>query len=129
MSKTKITSQNQRFLDSNEIVYGIKDEDILKTYSAFIIKPNNNFDSSSQISSQQTYSHLLNLESVLNISTNLQTSLQRIFIPARVKKKNENKNKSTKKQNNLLNDFIGENNDSIEVMITFFLFKTNFEEK
>ncbi len=118
------------FAGPKRSVFLIREEGKISLYAGFIIKPHKEVTNQSndnyynkrnfQENSDKTTNPLL---SVLNEVSNLKVALHRMFIPGRVKKKEDSKNQAKKDINSLIDEVVNENNQAIDVTLSFYIIK------
>ncbi|NPD90252.1 MAG: hypothetical protein HGN29_16190 [Asgard group archaeon] len=121
----------QKFVGSNKSIYTIKRNEDFTVYAAFIIKPFKQIEEDIKQKKNKFYSKKEEKEkpnpllSVLNEVKMLNISLHRMFIPGNVKKKEnvENTKNQKNKSSSLLNELFEEDNQEIDVSLSFFTLK------
>ncbi|MHA1200149.1 MAG: hypothetical protein ACTSQF_12540 [Candidatus Heimdallarchaeaceae archaeon] len=130
MSSLLTRKKQSKFIGSNKAIYTIRKGNKVTLYCAFIVKPHKKVTreekkksfSYSEPAKKETPPTILD---VLNQVKKLKTSVHRIFLPGNVKRKNLEKeqNGKSKQDDPLLDELFENENQIIDVKITFYLLK------
>ncbi|MHA1305417.1 MAG: hypothetical protein ACTSPI_17085, partial [Candidatus Heimdallarchaeaceae archaeon] len=122
--KASVLEVRSEFADRNQAVYLVKKGGKATLYAGFIIKPKKKeIEEKSKYGKIETVTitDVQALFSLLSQNGRLKLSLHRFFLPGRVRKINPEKQE--KKQESLIQDVFGSENNVTEVKITYYVFK------
>ncbi|MCE7741144.1 MAG: hypothetical protein GOP50_01675 [Candidatus Heimdallarchaeota archaeon] len=130
MSSLLTKNKQSKFIGSNKAIYTIRKGNKVTLYCAFIVKPHKKVTREDKKKKSFSYSEPAKKETpptildVLNQVKKLKTSVHRIFLPGNVKRKNlEEQNNKSKQDDPLLDELFENENQIIDVKITFYLLK------
>ena len=131
MSSLISKSKKSNFVGKNKAIYIIRKDSTITLYCGFIVKPHRRTSMDEGKNTWKKYRDQDEEEiapsviDVLNQVKKLKTSLHRIFLPGNVKKKNlkEEQNKNSKSADPILNEFLEDEHQVIDIKLTFYLLK------
>ena len=129
MSSLLTKNKSKKFLGNNKSIYTIRKGNTITVYCAFIVKPHRRIIQEKKKSYK--YDETLEDETpptildILNQVKKLKTSVHRIFLPGNVRRKNleKNQNKKTTGEDQILDELFENENQIIDVKLTFYLLK------
>ncbi len=131
MSSLLTRNKQSNFVGSNKSIYTIRKGNRVTLYCAFIVKPHRKIAQEDKkkkpfrYSEPQTEEEAPTILDVLNQVKKLKTSVHRIFLPGNVKRKNleDEKNGKSKQQDLILDELFENENQIIDIKLTFYLLK------